>query len=208
VETFTFAGDESGEVSFNFAKGASRYFVVAVIGTSETHALRLALVDVRRTLKLRPDYEFGFHTLAASAKLRLGVFSALREADFEAWALVADKTTLPVVFRGMRRLDFYLYFVTEVLEVIPADQREGATLILDEFGGEPTLALELRRYMKRRDIARHFSRALTKRSKSEPLIQAADLVAGAVYRRDSHGDAEAYGFIEGKLHQVVEYRVK
>jgi len=29
--TFTFAGDESGDVSFNFGKGASRYFVIALM---------------------------------------------------------------------------------------------------------------------------------------------------------------------------------
>ena len=208
METFTFASDESGDVSLSFGKGASRYFVVAAIGTLQAQALRQALADTRRDLKLRADYEFGFNTMAASARLRRGVFSALRNADFEAWALVVDKTTLPDVFRGMRRVDFYLYFVTELLEVIPADQREGSTLILDEFGGEPALPLELRRYMKRRGIPRHFSRVLTKRSKSEPLIQVADLVAGAVFRRDARGDAEAYETIEGKLQRVVEYRVK
>jgi Protein of unknown function (DUF3800) len=208
VETFTFAGDESGDVSYAFGKGASRYFVVAVIGTTQTQVLRQVLAETRRSLNLRDDYEFGFNTMAASTKLRQRVFAALRQADFEAWALVADKTSLPDVFRGMRRLDFYLYFVTELLEVIPAEKREGATLILDEFGGEPALPLELRRYMKRRGIPRRFSRVLTKRSKSEPLIQVADLVAGAVFRRDSRGDADAYDSLAGKLRRVVEYQVK
>lgn len=35
--TFTFAGDEAGDVSFNFGKGASRYFAMAVIATDEPH---------------------------------------------------------------------------------------------------------------------------------------------------------------------------
>ncbi|MEK7278439.1 MAG: DUF3800 domain-containing protein [Chloroflexota bacterium] len=206
--TLTFAGDESGDVSFNFGKGASRYLVMAVIGTSQPQALRQALADARRNLSLPAHYEFGFNSMASSGKLRQGVFSALRQADFEAWAIVVDKTTLPEMFRAMRRLDFYLYFVTELLQAIPAEKREGATLILDEFGGEPELSRALRGYMNRRGMPRRFTRVLTKRSKSEPLIQAADLVAGAVFRRDSQGDAEAYEFIEGKLRAIVEYRVK
>ncbi|MBI5714019.1 MAG: hypothetical protein HZC38_11455 [Chloroflexi bacterium] len=41
METLVFAGDEFGDVSFNFGKGASRYYVVAVIGTPEAHLFRV-----------------------------------------------------------------------------------------------------------------------------------------------------------------------
>ena len=105
----------------------------------------------------------------------------------------------------MRRLDFYLFFLTELLQAIPAEQREKATLILDEFGGEPNLPLEFRRFMKRRNIPRHFSRVLTKRSRSEPLIQVADLVAGSVLRRDTQNDSEAFNMINIKFRRIVEY---
>ena len=78
-------------------------------------------------------------------------------------------------------------------------------MILDEFGGEPDLPLEFRRYMKRRSIPRHFNRVLTKRSKSEPLIQIADLVAGAVLRRDARRESEAFEMIQAKLVRLIEY---
>lgn len=208
METLVFAGDESGDVSFNFGKGASRYFVAAVIGTPEAQALRQALEDVRRELSLPAHYEFGFNAMGSSSRLRQKVFAALRRADFEAWALVVDKTTLPGPFRIMRRLEFYLFFVTELLQAIPEDKREGATLILDEFGGEPDLPLELRRFMKRRNIPRHFNRVLTKRSKSEPLIQVADLVAGSILRRDAQGESEAFEMIQSKMRVVLEYHLK
>lgn len=205
--TLTFAGDESGDVSFAFEKGASRYFVVAVIATPEPQALRQTLVEVRHKSGLPAAYEFSFHTLS-SATLRRRVFQALQQADFESWAIVVDKTTLPTPFQVMRRLDFYLFFVTELLQAIPAEKREKATLVLDEFGGEPNLPLELRRYLKKRNIPRHFNRVLTKRSQSEPLIQIADLVAGAVLRRDAHRDPEAFELIEPKMQAVLEYRLK
>jgi hypothetical protein len=93
----------------------------------------------------------------------------------------------------------------ELLQTIPAEMREGATLIFDEFGGEPDLPLEFRRYMKKRNIPRHFNRVLTKRSKSEPLIQIADLVAGAVFRRDARSESDAYEKIQGKFVELIEY---
>jgi len=79
--TFTFAGDESGDVSFNFGKGASRYFVMAVIATSQPQALRQRLVDVRQELNLPAGYEFGFNAMGSSAVLRRKVFSTLRRAN-------------------------------------------------------------------------------------------------------------------------------
>ncbi len=204
--TFTFAGDESGDVSFNFGKGASRYFVMAVIATENPELLRQNLADVRRELGLSPAYEFSFNDIS-SAQIRQRIFEVLRHADFEAWALVVDKTSLSEPFRIMRRLDFYLFCITELLQAIPTEQREKATLILDEFGGEPDLPLEFRRYMKRRNIPRHFSRVLTKRSKSEPLIQVADLVAGSVLRRDTQKDSESFDMIKDKFNAVVEYHI-
>lgn len=202
--TFTFAGDEAGDVSFNFKKGASRYFVMAVIATTSPEDLREGLNKVRQEFRLSPSYEFSFNSIS-SAQLRQGVFHMLKNANFESWALIVDKPSLPEIFHYMRRLDFYLFCITELLQSIPTEQREKATLILDEFGGEPQLPLEFRRYMKKRNIPRHFNRVLTKRSKSEPLIQIADLVAGSVLRRDSQNDSEAFDVIRNKFRNVSEY---
>ena len=101
---------------------------------------------------------------------------------------------------------FTLYFVTELLEVVPVNQREGATVILDEFGGAAKMRTELRRVLAVRGIPRQFKRILAKRSQSEPLIQIADLMAGAILRRDSRGDTDAFEVIEPKLKRLLEFR--
>jgi len=130
MQTFVFAGDESGDVSLNFAKGASRYFVMAVIGTEEPDALRQMLARLRQTNDLPANYDFSFNALSAR-RLRERVFRALGEADFDAWAVIVDKTALPDIFRLTSSLDLYLYFVTEAIQLIPPARREGATLILE-----------------------------------------------------------------------------
>lgn len=202
--TFTFAGDESGDASFNFARGASRYFVVTVIATQDPDSLRNLLADIRRAAHLPKGFDFHFNSLA-SQKLRDLVFSTLQLGEFEAWGIIVDKTALPEVFRAMSGLDFYLYFVSELIRTIPAEKRLGGTLILDEFGYPDQTRDELKRVMKARQIEHGFRRISTRRSQSESLIQVADLVAGAILRRDAHKQSSAYDMIEEKIRKLVEY---
>lgn len=205
--TFTFAGDEAGDVSFAFGKGASRYFVVAVVATQAPDALRSQLDKLRQQTHLPQDFDFHFNRLA-SAQLRRQVFSALQDADFDAWAIIVDKTTLPELFRVMSGIDVYLYFVSELIRAIPVEHRTGGTLILDEFGSPKQTRDELRRVLKAREIAHGFRRILVRRSHNESLIQVADLVAGAVLRRDAKKDSEAFDTIHTKMRQVVEFEQK
>lgn len=202
--TFTFAGDESGDTSFNFAKGASRYFVVTVIATQSPDDLRKLLERLRRDSNLPEIYEFGYHKLS-SEQLRKRVFSVLSSAPLEAWGILVDKTILPEAFKAMSGLDFYLYFVSELISQISDYKREGGTLILDEFGYPDQTKDELKRIMKARNISHGFKRISVRRSKSESLIQIADLIAGAVWRRDTHNDSGAYEIVEQKIRKLIEY---
>ena len=67
--TFTFAGDEAGDVSFSFDKGASRFFVAAVVATQTPENLRTQLARLRQQAHLSPEFDFHFNRLA-SAHLR------------------------------------------------------------------------------------------------------------------------------------------
>lgn len=203
--TFTFAGDEAGDVSLNFKKGASRYFVPAFIATQSPDLLRETLTDLRKTLNLRETHEFKFHKMA-SANIRNAVFSTLAHADFEAWALVVDKTSLPKIFETVGSLEIYMHFVTELLGMIPAELQQDATLILDEFGSTPDLRTELRRTMLKRHMPRLFKRVLVRSSDRESLIQVADLVAGSIMRRDTQNDSNAFDMISGKIKRLEVYR--
>ena len=203
--TLTFAGDEAGDVSLNFEKGASRYFVPAFIATQSPDSLRQTLADLRHTLGLRETHEFKFHKMA-SAEIRNQVFSTLARVDFEAWALIVDKTRLPKIFETTQGIEIYTHFITELLGVIPSDLQKDATLILDEFGSTPDLRTELRRAMIKRHMPRLFKRVIVRSSHKESLIQVADLVAGAIMRRDSRNDSEAFNLISRKVKRLELYR--
>jgi hypothetical protein len=203
--TLTFAGDEAGDVSFKFLKGASRYFVATLIATYSPDSLRQLLAELRERSELPATYEFKFHALS-SAALRERVFSSLAGAKFDAWAVVVDKPSLPDTFKTMNGLEFYLYFMTELLNSVPPAKRQNATLILDEFGSTPNLRIELRRIMDARGVPRQFKRVVIRSSAHESLIQVADLIAGAILRRDTKNDSAAYEFVSHKMKNMIEYR--
>lgn len=200
----TFAGDEAGDVSLNFEKGASRFFVPVLISTQVPDDLRDMLADLRQALVMRPTHEFKFHKMA-SAEIRVQVFSALAHAKFDAWALIADKTRLPKIFENTDGLTIYTHFITELLSIIPVELQKDATLILDEFGSTPDFRTELRRAMIQRHMPRLFKRIIIRPSNRESLIQIADLIAGAIMRRDMQNDSEAFDMIEKKIRRLAIY---
>jgi len=203
--TLTFAGDEAGDVSLNFEKGASRYFVPAFISTQNPDLLRETLANLRVRLDLSETHEFKFHKMTSS-EIRNEVFSTLARADFDAWALIADKTRLPKIFETTTGIEIYTHFVTDLLAIIPAELQKGATLILDEFGSTPDLRMELRRAMIKRHMPRLFKRVIIRPSNRESLIQVADLVAGAIMRRDTQNDSEAFDMISRRIKRLELYR--
>lgn len=106
----------------------------------------------------------------------------------------------------MSSLEFYVFFAAEAIELIPAEKRQNAILVLDEYGSAEAIELKLRQYLKRRKVPKLFRRVSAKRSTSEPLIQIADLVSGAILRRDAKEDSETYDYIEKKIKKLLEYK--
>ncbi len=91
--TFTFAGDESGDTSFKFEKGASRYFVIAMIATKQPDELRTQLQKIKTDLHLPDAYEYKYHKLTGK-KRGIEIISQIACLDFVAWAIMVDKTSL------------------------------------------------------------------------------------------------------------------
>jgi len=205
MSVLTVAADESGDVSFSFAKGASRYLCIAAISTDQPDALRHSLVNFRSKSGLSDQFEFKFSALSTNL-LRKRTFAFLAEQDFEGWAVVVDKTSLSDAFKVMHSLEFYLFFMTEVIRLIPEEKRLNATLILDEYGSPTKTKTELRRVLRARSVTPAFRQTRIARSHTEPLLQIADLVAGAIVRRDAKAQSEAFDVIAPKLKRLLEYK--
>ena len=206
-EVYTFAGDEAGDVSFRFDRGASRYFVMALVGTTAPTQLRQTLDRVRSQRHLPVDFEFKFHRLG-NQRLRQAVWSALQEADFEVWGVAVDKQRLPDVLRTMPPRTFYAYFLNEAVQLVPDGIKENAPLWLDEFDRAGKTVAEFKRIASQRNLRYRFGRIRAIRSRSEGLVQVADIVAGAMLRHYDRGDNEGFQHLTGKIIKVLEYPIK
>lgn len=199
---WTFASGEAGDTSFRFDRGATRHFVVAIIGTQQPEALRQALAELRQRRNLPANYEFSFHWTTAR-QLRTVLFETVAGLDFRVWAVVAEKAKLHDSFRIMPGRSLYVYFITEVIQLIPVAWREGTTLLLDQFDEAGKAITALKQGLKARGIPKGFKRIRSKRSRGEDLIQIADLMAGAILRKYAKGDARAYQVVEPKIASLL-----
>jgi hypothetical protein len=202
-----FAGDEAGDVTFGFAKGASRYFIIALIQTTEPARLRDALAALGRAHHLADTFEFSFHAMT-NPRLKENFFVALAPLPFHVWAIIVDKRALAEPFRVIPRTSFYIFFLTELIRAIPESARAGNILLLDEFDRSDQMLADLGKAFKAREFLRGFKKIKTKRSRSERLIQCADLIAGALLARYGKGEERYFKLIRGKLARVIEYPPK
>jgi len=118
---------------------------------------------------------------------------------------VVDKSSLPDLLRIMPPRTFYAYFLNEAVQLAPEDLRDNAPLWLDEFDRAGRTLAEFKRVANQRGLQYKFRRIRAVRSRSEALVQVADLVAGAVLRHYDRGDSEAFNRLIGKISALVEY---
>ena len=203
-DALTFAGDEAGDTSFRFDRGATRHFIISLVGTNQPDTLREALRQLRRQRNLSSRYEFSFHD-TTSTRLRTSLWEILPQLDFRIWAIIADKKRLPDAFLAMQPRDLYVFFATEAIRLIPEPEREGGILLLDEFDRSGKTLAEVKRTLKLRHIRRGFKKIRACRSRSEDLVQIADLTAGSILRRYAKGSNRAYSALEPKIQVLLEF---
>jgi len=135
--------------------------------------------------------EFSFNK--SSNHHRHDFLSGLSDLDFVARAMVVDKTSLPDSFRHMRSVEFYGFFVAQLLNNLPAGELDRTILYLDRFGAPKTALRCIRQQLAhlhpkgRRGLLK---RIAFKQSNRENGIQVADMIAGAIFRWREKHDAQ------------------
>jgi hypothetical protein len=197
--------DESGDTGFKFP-ASSRYFVIILLLVDDPIPLLAAINDLRKRLRFSEGNEFKFYN--SDEHVRTAFMQMLSKQDFRVRALVIDKylITSPQL---KRRETFYNFLVNLVLSY---DQGSisNAMLILDESVRSKKSKLSLSSYLrtsvnsdgerpKLREIRYHTSHGDT-------LIQAADMLSGAVYAMVHRGNDRWFQLVRHKFEDVWEWQ--
>jgi hypothetical protein len=198
--------DESGDTGFKFRQGSSRFFVITLLLVDDPIPIQAAIDRLRDRLGFGPRTEFKFSHSANDVKDRF--LRVLRDHDFRVRALVIDKQLMTQPY--MRKRDtFYNYLVRLVL-THDHGTIEGATLVLDESIKSRKRKLHLGSYLRQTlntdPEAPKVRRIVHHASHSDNLIQAVDMVSGAIYRKYERGD-DSYFYIARKhIDDLWEWR--
>ncbi len=200
--------DESGDTGFKFNHGSSRYFVITLLLVEDPLPLHAAIDELRGSLGFAAGNEFKW--VSSSESVRWAFLHMLRRQDFNARVLVVDKS-LMTTQHTRNKETFYNFLVQMVLRHDSGAIRE-ATLILDESVKSKKSKQQLTTYLRRelnagragnkiKDVHYH-------RSHTDNIIQAADMLSGAIYTRYHRNNEEFLAFIRVKISDLWEWRPK
>lgn len=176
--------DDSGCAGFKFDKGSSRFFVISAVifdDNLEAEKTAISIKELRRELFGRDDMEFKFHKSKEENRVRF--LECIKKHKFRIRCLVVDKKVLYSPELKSNKNSFYSYIIKTML-------KHSNETILDaririDGSGDRTFRKSFVSYLRKelngkdRKILQNCKLV---DSKSDVLIQMADMVAGAIHR--------------------------
>jgi hypothetical protein len=197
--------DESGDTGFRFPN-SSNYFVITLFLVDDPIPIHNAIDELRAQLGIARHNEFKFYN--SSDKVRHAFLEMMRHQRFTIRVLVINKTKMTAP-QMKKRDTFYNFLVKMVLEYDNGAIQD-AMLILDESVKSKKSKQQFTSYLRRslntdqnlpkvREIRYH-------RSHSDNLIQAADMMSGAVFARFERGNPKYFNLIRSKFSDIWVWR--
>lgn len=172
------AGDEAGDVGFRFGRGSSDFFVFALVFTEDPERLREQLIALKKKLKMKDEEEFKFFKMSNSRRAEF--FKELYSIKYVVRAIAVDKRSLGQQWKVLDKSVFLSEVVSNLANSVGEAIMKNCILVLDEF--DEAGRAELRIRQKLRAIGAPAQRVNARSSRSEVLIQMADMCAGAIMR--------------------------
>jgi hypothetical protein len=196
-------GDESGNLDFRKAQGASRYFIVSTITLSDCD-IGNEVLDMKRRLHWDgyPVRDY-FHAVEDRQTVRNSFFSLLANHDFRVDATLLDKPkTVPSLARDDMRFykqAWYLHLKHLLPRVAVANDE--VFLIAASIG---TKSRKTAAYTALRDVISQVAYAQKYEvafcpAYSDPCLQVADYCCWAIQRKWESSDPRSYVLIADKI---------
>lgn len=200
--------DESGDLSFRrlgVGTGTSDTFVVAMLMLDDPVPVYAAVEQLKERFGMRRAEEFRFSS--TSPERRLAFLQELRRHDVAIMAVAVNKALIADRPESRGERLFYRDIVRRVL-VRFRDELDDTSLVLDQYIRGRSAQREFNAFLRQsvnsperrrlRDISHQSSHA-------NNLIQAADMVAGAIYRARSRNDPTYLRTIQPRVREVWDW---
>jgi len=171
--------DESGDAGFRIAQGSSSHFVVAMVifdDLLEAQRTSACIGALRDQLRIKPEFKFA----KAADEVRSRFFEAVCGHRFGARAIIVDKLAVQSPHLRSSTDSFYNYFLNMLLKHDDG-ATQGASIKIDG-SGNAEFKRELTAYLRRQLRDGQIGKFKFVDSKSDNLIQLADMCSGAILR--------------------------
>ncbi len=185
--------DESGCPGFKLDKGSSPLFVAAMVvfhGEGQASVAETAIQQVREDCNHKPEFKFS----KCRNTVRDAFCQSLAGHDFVIRAIVVNKQRVhSSILRGVTE-SFYSYFVKLMMQ--HDNQLLTDAIVKIDESGDRKFKKELATYLQR-ELGGRIKKVRCVNSRSSPLVQLADMAAGAIHRayRDDQKKSDRWRYV-------------
>jgi hypothetical protein len=187
--------DDSGDPGFKFGRSSSRHFVIACVifdRNAAAEQVACAMRAFREERGWNPGYEFKFNKL--EKRIVKDLLRRVAPFDYRIRAVRVDKTLIRGAEMQSKAESFYSFVIAQVLDRIPS--LRDADVRLDGQAGRKQRRAAGAYYRRRLNAeTRRVARLRFVDSRTDNLIQLADLAAGSIYR-EAQDKTDAAGNVE------------
>ncbi len=196
--------DDSGDPGFKLDKNSSSHFVIAMVifdDPLEVEKVAIAIRQLRREL-FGDDVEFKFNKSRHDIKKIF--LKTVKLFSFRVRALVVNKRQVRSVDLQRDKKSFYAYFIKTALKYY-GDEIRNARIRIDG-GGDRIFRREFISYLRRALNVNPDTRVVRdvkfEDSRTNVLVQLADMVAGCIHREHAKGEAVYRRILADKIVDV------
>lgn len=193
--------DDSGDPGFKLGDGSSDYFVISLLifdDHLEAEKMAVAIKTLRRNLGFPDTVEFKY--AKSRPKVRAAFMKEIRQYDFRIRSIVVNKNLIYSRELQTKKEAFYAYFIKSVIKYSEGTI-ENAKIRIDG-SGDRSFKQQFKNYL-RKELNQGELKVMKNckflDSKSDVLIQAADMVAGATRRRYENETEPPYELLSERI---------
>lgn len=198
--------DESGDPGFKLSKGSSPTFVVCLVAfktKDEANNAREAISSAAIRHKIQPEFKFS----NSRDYVRDAFFEAVSGFDFCVRAIVVQKEKIYSPILRTDRDRFYNFFVKSMLRFDNGLLKDARVML--DGSGDRSFRNELSAYLRRHTEKGAIKKFVFADSRSDNLVQLADMCTGAIarsYRTDRTDAARWRSMLAPKIDDIWDFK--